>query len=73
MKRTLSILGSTGSIGRKTLDSAQAARHQQASLTVDRPAVLAPDEASRPGGKPPRRAGRAAAPAVPASSGGSGG
>lgn len=45
MKRTLSILGSTGSIGRQTLDVAQACDHQVAALTVNRSVELAEQQA----------------------------
>ncbi|OUP64364.1 1-deoxy-D-xylulose-5-phosphate reductoisomerase [Pseudoflavonifractor sp. An176] len=45
MKRTLSILGSTGSIGRQTLDVAQACGHQVAALTVNRRVELAEQQA----------------------------
>ena len=45
MKRTLSILGSTGSIGRQTLDVAQACGHQVAALTVNRSVELAEEQA----------------------------
>ena len=45
MKRTLSILGSTGSIGRQTLDVAQTCGHQVAALTVNRSVELAEQQA----------------------------
>lgn len=45
MKRTLSILGSTGSIGRQTLDVAQACGHQVVALTVNRSVELAEQQA----------------------------
>lgn len=45
MKRSLSILGSTGSIGRQTLDVAQACGHQVAALTVNRSVELAEQQA----------------------------
>ena len=45
MKRTLSILGSTGSIGRQTLDVARACGHQVAALTVHRSVDLAEEQA----------------------------
>lgn len=45
MKRTLSILGSTGSIGRQTLDVAQVCGHQVAALTVNRSVELAEQQA----------------------------
>jgi len=47
MKRTISILGSTGSIGRQTLDVAQACGHQVAALTVNRSVELAEEQARR--------------------------
>lgn len=51
MKRTLSILGSTGSIGRQTLDVARACGHRVAALTVHRSVDLAEQQARefRPG------------------------
>ena len=45
MKRTLSILGSTGSIGRQTLDVARACGHQVAALTVHRSVDLTEEQA----------------------------
>ena len=45
MKRTISILGSTGSIGRQTLDVAQACGHKVAALTVNRSVELAEEQA----------------------------
>ncbi len=45
MKRTLSILGSTGSIGRQTLDVARACGHQVAALAVHRSVDLAEKQA----------------------------
>lgn len=45
MKRTISILGSTGSIGRQTLEVARACGHRIAALTVHRNAVLAEEQA----------------------------
>ena len=45
MKRTLSILGSTGSIGRQTLDVAQACGHKVAALTVNHSVDLAEEQA----------------------------
>ena len=45
MKRTLSILGSTGSIGRQTLDVARACGHQVAALTVHRRVDQAEEQA----------------------------
>ena len=47
MKRTLSILGSTGSIGRQTLDVARACGHQVAALTVHRSVDLAEEQARK--------------------------
>lgn len=45
MKRTISILGSTGSIGRQTLDVAQACGHKIAALSVNRSVELAEKQA----------------------------
>ena len=45
MKRTLSVLGSSGSIGRQTLTVAEACGHRVAALTVNRSAELAEDQA----------------------------
>ena len=45
MKRTLSILGSSGSIGRQTLKVAEACGHRVAALTVNRSAELAEAQA----------------------------
>ena len=45
MKRTLSILGSTGSIGRQTLDVAKTCGHRVAALTVNRSVELAEEQA----------------------------
>ena len=45
MKRTLSILGSTGSIGRQALEVAQACGHRVAALTVHRSVALAEEQA----------------------------
>lgn len=47
MKRTLSILGSTGSIGRQTLEVAEACGHRVAALTVHRSAALAEEQARK--------------------------
>lgn len=47
MKRTLSILGSTGSIGRQTLEVAEACGHRVAALTVNRSVDLAEDQARK--------------------------
>ena len=41
MKRTLSILGSSGSIGRQTLKVAEACGHRVAAITVNRSVELA--------------------------------
>ena len=45
MKRTLSVLGSSGSIGRQTLTVAEACGHRVAALTVNRSAELAEAQA----------------------------
>lgn len=45
MKRTLSILGSSGSIGRQTLKVAEACGHKVAAITVNRSAELAEAQA----------------------------
>ena len=45
MKRSISILGSTGSIGRQTLEVAAACGHQVAALTVNRSVELAEAQA----------------------------
>lgn len=45
MKRTLSVLGSSGSIGRQTLEVAEAGGHRVAALTVDRSVELAEAQA----------------------------
>ena len=45
MKRTLSILGSTGSIGRQTLKVAEACGYKVAALTVNRSVELAEAQA----------------------------
>ena len=47
MKRTLSILGSTGSIGRQTLEVAQACGYRVAALAVNRSVELAEEQARR--------------------------
>lgn len=47
MKRTLSILGSSGSIGRQTLKVAEACGHAVAAITVNRSAELAEEQARR--------------------------
>ena len=47
MKRTLSILGSTGSIGRQTLKVAEACGHEVAALTVNRSVELAEAQARK--------------------------
>lgn len=47
MKRTLSILGSTGSIGRQTLEVAGACGHRVAAMTVNRSVDLAEDQARK--------------------------
>ena len=47
MKRTLSILGSSGSIGRQTLKVAEACGHDVAALTVNRSVELAEAQARR--------------------------
>ena len=45
MKRTLSILGSSGSIGRQTLDVAAACGHVVAAITVNRSVPMAEEQA----------------------------
>ena len=45
MKRNIAVLGSTGSIGRQTLDVAQACGHRVVALTVNRSADLAEEQA----------------------------
>lgn len=45
MRRTLSILGSSGSIGRQTLDVAAACGHEVAAITVNRSVPLAEEQA----------------------------
>lgn len=47
MKRTISILGSTGSIGRQTLEVAEACGHRVAAITVNRSTALAEEQARR--------------------------
>ena len=47
MKRTLSILGSSGSIGRQTLEVAEACGHRVAALTVNRGVDLAEEQARK--------------------------
>ena len=47
MKRTLSILGSTGSIGRQTLEVAQACGYRVAALAVNRSVEMAEEQARR--------------------------
>ena len=47
MKRTLSILGSTGSIGRQALEVAQACGHRVAALTVKGSVELAEEQARK--------------------------
>jgi len=47
MKRKLSILGSTGSIGRQTLEVAECCGHEVAALSVHRNAALAEEQARR--------------------------
>lgn len=46
-KRTLSILGSTGSIGRQTLEVAEAGGHRVATLTVNKSVELAEEQARK--------------------------
>lgn len=45
MKRTLSVLGSSGSIGRQTLDVAAACGHEVAAIAVNRSVELAEEQA----------------------------
>ena len=45
MRRTLSILGSSGSIGRQTLDVAAACGHEVAAITVNRSVPMAEEQA----------------------------
>ena len=47
MKRTISILGSTGSIGRQTLEVAEACGHRVAALTVKGSVELAEEQARK--------------------------
>ena len=47
MKRTLSILGSSGSIGRQTLKVAEVCGHEVAAITVNRSAELAEEQARK--------------------------
>lgn len=47
MKRNLSILGSTGSIGRQTLEVAEACGHRVRALTVNTSAALAEEQARK--------------------------
>ena len=47
MKRNLSILGSTGSIGRQTLEVAQACGHRVTALTVNSSVALAEEQARK--------------------------
>ncbi len=47
MRRTLSILGSSGSIGRQTLDVAEVCGHQVAAITVNRSVKLAEEQARK--------------------------
>ncbi len=47
MKRTLSVLGSSGSIGRQTLKVAEACGHDVAAITVNRSVELAEDQVRR--------------------------
>lgn len=47
MKRNLSILGSTGSIGRQTLEVAEACGHSVMALTVNRSVELAEEQARK--------------------------
>ena len=47
MKRTLSVLGSSGSIGRQTLKVAEACGHAVAAITVNRSVELAEDQVRR--------------------------
>ena len=47
MKRTLSILGSSGSIGRQTLKVAEVCGHDVAAITVNRSVELAEEQARR--------------------------
>ena len=47
MKRSISVLGSTGSIGRQTLEVAEACGHRVAALTVNRSVDLAEEQARK--------------------------
>ena len=47
MRRTLSILGSSGSIGRQALDVAAVCGHEVAAITVNRSAPMAEEQARR--------------------------
>ena len=47
MKRTLSVLGSTGSIGRQTLEVAQACGLTVAALTANRNSLLLEEQARK--------------------------
>jgi len=47
MRRILSILGSSGSIGRQTLDVAEVCGHQVAAITVNRSVKLAEEQARK--------------------------
>ena len=44
MKRTISVLGSTGSVGRQTLDVAEACGFEVAALTVNSSVKLAEEQ-----------------------------
>ncbi len=45
MRRTLSVLGSSGSIGRQALDVAEVCGHEVAAITVNRSAPMAEEHA----------------------------
>ncbi len=47
MRRTLSVLGSSGSIGRQALDVAEVCGHEVAAITVNRSAPMAEEQARR--------------------------
>ena len=47
MRRILSILGSSGSIGRQALDVAAVCGHEVAAITVNRSAPMAEEQARR--------------------------
>ena len=47
MRRTLSVLGSSGSIGRQALDVAAVCGHEVAAITVNRSAPMAEEQARR--------------------------